>query len=162
MSVGSFCVGHPFQYQISKSERNAEYHVRARYDNFKEEIMNYSHFSYIRNYKNEVLPKANIYMATTAVKLLQDQSRNLLQLSVDQVISVILYTDYTDLSCHFTSTFRKQEPWELLNSIKVRNSKYAWWSRFLRETVYNLGSTGYGHCQDDNCHKYIKLSIGCT
>ena len=50
-----------------------------------------------------------------------------------------MYTDYSKLSTSFTSTFRKNQSWELLNSIKIRNSKYFWWSKLLKEAVQVYG-----------------------
>ena len=57
----------------------------------------------------------------------------------DNLISVILYTDFTELSSDFTSTFRKKSPFETLGSIKTRNSRYWWMSKTLRETVELYG-----------------------
>ena len=65
-------------------------------------------------------------------------------LSVARLITVILYTDYTDLSRHFSSSFRKCSLFEPLQATKQRHKNYYWWSKLLRQTI-----TVYGQ---DNKH----------
>ena len=56
-------------------------------------------------------------------------------LSIQNLISVILYCDYTDLCTDFSSTFRPIRHNEPLESIKRRNREFWWMSKLLRETV---------------------------
>ena len=60
-------------------------------------------------------------------------------LSFDRLISIILYTDYTDLSSSFSSTFRKSTVFEPRQATKQRHKKYYWLSKLLRETVSIYG-----------------------
>ena len=62
------------------------------------------------------------------------------QLTISNVISIILYCDFSDLSSDFSATFRPLRPSEPLSSIKKRNQKYWWLSRTLRETVQYFGN----------------------
>lgn len=72
-------------------------------------------------------------------------------LEMEHLISLILYTDFTELSADFTSTFRKKHPFEQLNDIKKRNREYWWLSKLLRETV-----EFFGDCRDDWSNGDIK------
>ena len=134
----------------------SDYYITPKYDNFKNEIMNYRHIHFITDYQNQILKKATIYMETSVVKSMVAVNGEKYgiafgeKISLNHLISVIMYTDYTELSSDFTSTFRKQETWELLSSIKRRNAKYAWWSRYLMETVQAYGESAMGGCDDCN------------
>ena len=68
-------------------------------------------------------------------------------LGFPNLVSLILYTDYSTLSSNFSSTFRKKGQFETINSIKKRNSEYFWWSKTLRETVEIFGQCS---CYDYN------------
>ena len=74
--------------------------------------------------------KASIHLAPAHYDIEHDAP-----LGLDNLISVILYCDYTALCSDFSSTFRKTNPWETISNIKHRNRKYWWLSKTLRETV---------------------------
>eukprot|EP01084_Bolivina_argentea_P261840 442645_1 len=61
------------------------------------------------------------------------------QLSVPHLMVLILYCDYSKLSTSFSKTFRKNDIYESISSVKRRNQKYWWMSRLLRETVEIFG-----------------------
>ena len=75
------------------------------------------------------------------------------QIGFDNLLSIILYTDYTDLSANFTSTFRKKWIYESLEQTKRRNRKYYWWSRILQETIEMYGDGRYERT-DKNGYRY--------
>ena len=140
-----------------------EYHVDAKYKNFKEEILEYEHIAK-KQCENEVIIKANKYILTKVVKAIsadfdvQWESKygiiNGTKISIDHLISVILYKDYTGLSSKFSSTSRKNGIFELLNTSKERNRKYAFWSKLLLETVQVYGQNSiYGRSRGDR--RYI-------
>ena len=71
-------------------------------------------------------------------------------LSMNHLISLILYTDLSAYCSNFSSTFRKCTRYETLESIKARNAKYWWQSKFIREAVRCYGydtqsKSGYGY-----------------
>ena len=94
------------------------------------------------------IKKANEYMGSQQMKYISSADideelhygipPNLL-LSVDNLLSVILYCDWSDLSREFSSTFRRSKSYEKLGTIKKRNREYWHWSRTLRETVQYFG-----------------------
>eukprot|EP01084_Bolivina_argentea_P232021 391145_1 len=126
--------------------------VEKKYASFKEEILNYEYIP-IQQYENEILVKAENYENTEIVKsttaslwcapehygVLKDE-----QLSLKNLLSLILYCDCTDLCTNFSSTFRQISPFEMLQSIKKRNSVYWWLSKTLRETVEVFGCNSRG------------------
>ena len=57
------------------------------------------------------------------------------------LLSLVFYCDYSSLSSHFSSSFRKIKRFENLKSIKNRNQKYYYLSKYLRECV-----ECYGRC----------------
>ena len=67
-------------------------------------------------------------------------------ISLDKLISLILYCDYTSLSSHFSGTFRGLSPFEPIKSTAARNRYYYWLSRQLKETirVYGQRYSKYG------------------
>ena len=60
-------------------------------------------------------------------------------ISKERLISMILYTDYSDLSSDFSSTFRNKTKFEGLKTTKRRHTNYYWMSKLLRETVAIYG-----------------------
>ena len=120
--------------------------MKPKYDNFKQEIINYKYIN-IKQYKQEIFPKAGIYHKTQMAKAMKsDDDINSCEISQDEVISterimsIILYTDYSDLSCHFTSSFRQSTHFEPIQATIQRHRIYYWWSRLLKETVIVYGS----------------------
>ena len=79
-------------------------------------------------------------------------------LGTANLTAIILYTDFTELSSNFTSTFRKQNAFETLSQIKERNRRYWWWSKTLRETVELFGA----HAWDMNGPYYCGMSYVMT
>lgn len=60
-------------------------------------------------------------------------------ISLEHIMAVILYTDFTQLSSDFTATFRRKNPFEHEEQVEKRNNKYWWWSRHLAEVLKNYG-----------------------
>lgn len=61
-------------------------------------------------------------------------------MSTEHLLSLVFYTDFDELSFHFSSTFRKRTESEGLGAHKRRNREFAHWSRLLRETVELFGT----------------------
>eukprot|EP01083_Nonionella_stella_P161834 530521_1 len=54
------------------------------------------------------------------------------QIRMKHIIALLLYTNHTDLSAAFSSSFRKVSGSESDNQLKERHSHYANWARILR------------------------------
>ena len=83
----------------------------------------------------------------------------------DHLLSLLLYTDYTELSSNFSSSFRKTKTFESLKNIKKRNSAYFWMSKHLRELVEVYGQCSFGDHKrwddDKQEHVFINKMTGC-
>ena len=124
--------------------------VPKKYESFKAEIL--AHLG-VAKYTKFVRGKAERYIDTDMARRIEatDQERDLhyeiergTPLSIPNLMALILYCDFTDLSREFTSSFRAVRPSEPFSSIKSRNSEYWWWSKTLRETVEYFGNNRYG------------------
>lgn len=123
--------------------------VSPRYSSFKEEILHYRFLS-DEAYQNEILPKAESYLKSETAKSITALGEHFTaqiheddSLQVKNLISLILYCDYTNLSSDFTKSFRKMHQFELIHHVKKRNAAYFYWSKTLIETVQCYGHTGY-------------------
>lgn len=83
----------------------------------------------------------------------------------DHLLSLLLYTDYTELSSNFSSSFRKTKTFESLKNIKKRNSAYFWMSKHLRELVEVYGQCSFGQYDGkgwvDGKLTFINKMTGC-
>ena len=170
MSIGSFSIGLRFYYwdyykeldELPADEQTngtisyhsgykvSELYVDKKYGSFGEEIMNYNHIEMdIKKFRDLIIKKAEQYINTKRVKAIKPDTwespkhygvDDEAPLSVNNLLSVILYTDTTTLSGGFSGSFRKIFAYETLSQIKTRNSKYWHWSKYLRETVEMYGS----------------------
>ena len=151
MNVGSFSTGISWEYydESNIDQSNNTLYVTAKYKNIKEEILHYQHLS-IEQYEQEIVPKANAFHQTILVKSMTcdpDWSNDFRRygvsaneiLSKDRLISMILYTDYTNLSSSFSSTFRRTTVFEPVEATKQKHRHYYWMSKLLRETVVVYG-----------------------
>lgn len=128
----------------------SELFVIAKFKCFKEEVVNYKYFT-IKEYE-EAVTKIKLYQNTEIVRSTQCDTYNAPKhyeiakgsgLKFGHLLSVILYTDYTKLSTDFSSTFRKNSPFEPLKKTKRRNSIYFWMSKHLREMIECFGACSF-------------------
>eukprot|EP01084_Bolivina_argentea_P062125 113596_1 len=148
-----------------------ELYIDKKYDNIKHEILNNKIFNLTLNEYQFSLTKANEYTDNPTVKKVTAddivgtvESRlhyGILHgspLKPENLLSVIFYTDWSDLCNEFSKTFRKTTGSEALWSLKKRNGEYANWSRILRETVQYYGISGEG--ERDESGKIIHVLQG--
>ena len=64
-------------------------------------------------------------------------------LRFSHLLALVLYSDWTELQCAFTKTFRKTSQYESLSDLKARNREYHHWSKNIREAVEYYGSRGW-------------------
>ena len=136
-----------------------ELFVERKYGSFKDEMMNYKHeFKDVINV-HMVIEKAHKYLQQSAIMKAMKAKRSFFPgdnqkgiippyyeiepgspLKAEHLMSVLLYTDYTKHCTSFSKSFRKNDSFEGLDSVKRRNSEYYWMSRRLRETVEIYGN----------------------
>ena len=133
-----------------------ELYVKRKYGSFKQEMANYKHeFKDWRN-AHMVIEKATAYARDSgvirAIKAKGEKDevppyygiKEGSALTVEHLMSVLCYTDYTKHSAAFSRSFRKMDAFESLKHIKQRNSKYFWMAKRLRETVEIYGRSSDG------------------
>ena len=126
----------------------SELYIEPKYDSLKEELLN----NIIQNIKpityKQIYEKAKIYFMTENVKRIKagDEDEFLhygindgSSLNIEHLICIILYTDLSELSRSYSSTFRLLHPSEMLSSIKDRNREYWNWSKLMRESIEYFG-----------------------
>ena len=137
-------------YEGGRDWQSSELYVEKLYDSLKEEVLNYREM-HIKIYNEEIIPKINHYYNTDIVKSIKAHQYSFedfigtpqgTQLDKDNLISIVLYTDYDQLSTNFTASFRKREIYDTNKNCVIRNSKYYWWSKILWQTVNLFGETG--------------------
>eukprot|EP01083_Nonionella_stella_P054738 144484_1 len=141
-----------------------EMYVKQKYSNFKEEIANYEHLP-MRQYQTKVVAKVDSYMNTYAVKRLKAAYIPHLHCDIQpnevvlhrHLVSLCLYTDYSDLSTHFSRTFTRNNMFESLTSVNARNSRYWWLSRSLYELVQFYGQSCEGQYNENTAEFEDKL-----
>ena len=62
------------------------------------------------------------------------------EITLDHVVSILLYTNYTKLCYYFSSTYRKLNINESDQDLKNRHSEFAIFGKILRETVESFGT----------------------
>ena len=148
VKAASFQIGHTFYYW--DYYQSTEYYIKRKYDTFKDELREYKHLS-IRHYQNYLTPKVTQYMNTMRAKKTKaskskagiDEFKYEIQpeskITFNHLLSVCLYTDFTDLCTEFSKTFRPLNNYETLDSVKERNRDYFFMSKYLRESVELFG-----------------------
>eukprot|EP01084_Bolivina_argentea_P264046 447136_1 len=135
-------------------------YVIKKYNSIKTEILNNKIFTLsIDEYKLSLI-KATEYINKQIVKSMKSGLRddvtlyyeipNNTLLNISNLLSIILYTDWSKLCFEFSKTFRKNNLYESLSSVKYRNREYANWSRILRETVEYYAYDGYYYYEKQN------------
>ena len=85
-------------------------------------------------------------------------------LSLEHLLAIILYTDWSELCTNFTKTFRRHNYYQSIEFVRKENAEYAIWSRLLREVVEYWGCIGWNNAKDDewNCeHNRVKGPFYC-
>eukprot|EP01084_Bolivina_argentea_P096069 172714_1 len=122
-------------------------YVQKKYNAFKEEIL--SHIT-INEYNDLVMTKVQQYISTKKVKKTYAKSpsddhlhygiKRGEKLSQWNLISLILYCDFSSYCTEFTASFRAATPYEALGHIRERHRQFWWMGKTLRETVQYYGN----------------------
>ena len=128
--------------------KKRDWYIHKKYDNLKDEIINNRIFCLNMTIVNNVITKAEKNVKSKyAKKLISTDTflceyfkiRSGVAIKDENLIAIILYCDYYDLTFYFKSTFRKINDTETLQQIKNRNREFWWWSKILTETIELYG-----------------------
>ena len=173
MSAGCFSVGIDWNYWEKHTWRyeDQDNFVLPMFKDFKSEILEYRYIDNVRDvYSTEIYQKAMTYLHTEIARSILPPERwwgSQFRRSTDEpiplshLISIILYTDYTQLSTDFSSTFRSIHKYEPLLSIKKRHARYYWLSKGLKEmmNIYGQGNEPIGLLGDLKGPFYTGMSF---
>eukprot|EP01084_Bolivina_argentea_P131152 231541_1 len=96
--------------------------------------------------------KANQFIKTDKAKQTRAQDEEIdlhydiekdTALSIQNIISIITYCNFSELCTKFSASFRRQDT-ENLKDIKNKHRNFWWWAKTLRETVEYFGNNKYG------------------
>eukprot|EP01084_Bolivina_argentea_P269891 458812_1 len=128
-------------------------YVQSKYPSIKEEIVNNKIHCLTTQQVNISITKVNKYYNTKRAKKIKVEFvvndpmnygiDNGTLIHFDHLLSVVLYTDWSDLCTAFSKTFRSEKRFETILSVKYRNREYANWARLIRETVEYFGNDGW-------------------
>ena len=128
--------------------KKRDWYIHKKYDNLKDEIINNRIFCLNMNMVNNVITKSEKNMNCRYAKKLISTDTFYSEyykinpnspIAIENLMAIILYCDYYDLTFWFKSTFRKITDNETHQQIKNRNREYWWWSRILTETIELYG-----------------------
>eukprot|EP01084_Bolivina_argentea_P306953 530498_1 len=123
--------------------------VKRKYENYKEEILKQIG---MEEYQTLVFFKANELMTSDKVKTIKAHGLSAVYhyginkgepVTIKHIMSLILYTDFSDYCSKFSASFRKLSGHESLEEVRKRNEEFYWQSKLFREAVEIFGSTGY-------------------
>ena len=129
--------------------RPKDLYVTKKYTSYKEEIL--QHIS-LKDYDLRILQKAMEYMTTTRVRSMSAWSGfkefilfnipSHMPITMDHIMSIILYCDMSKYSTKFSESFRKLYTHETIHSVKKRNQEFWWQSKLFIEAVEYYGTHG--------------------
>ena len=185
----TFSIGYPFFYwQHYKDKKKQDlqnetvYHnlndycgysphqlyITQKYKDLKDEIINNKINALSLLQMNVSILKTNKLMQTFKVKsircnapndVLHYEIGNHSRLRYSHLLSLVLYSDRSELQCDFTKTFRKTNQYQTLSDIKQNNREYYHWSKNIREAVEYYGNLGWKDHWNDDKRNYSHNNI---
>ncbi len=139
------------------SETATKMAVKPVYDSLKDEVVG-DHDVNSRKWRENVVLKAEKYLDSESVRKITaqrasggtatGQNEKGSPLTKEHLFAVILYCDFGALCTAFSATFRLQDVFEDIESLKARHSQFAHFGRLLVELVLDFGINGYPHSRD--------------
>eukprot|EP01084_Bolivina_argentea_P079427 144087_1 len=138
-----------YKYKLQNGYSISQLLLLAHYKTLKEEIIE-SGFVNHKQWNEIVVLKAEEYFQIKNVKKMVCEISSYhdlpftdwVHISLSQLTCVILYCDWSNLCTAFSATFRKQNQFETITSVKHRHSKYFHFAKGLVECVHDFGLIG--------------------
>eukprot|EP01084_Bolivina_argentea_P076315 138309_1 len=139
-----YSFGNRYTYWDFYKKRKYSYalYIREKYSNLKEELTNNNIFKIdVAKYCYAFIKAKKMVYSSTFLKSMT--SKDYLNYGVgsgvpvkmENLMAIICYTDYDELSYHFSTTFRKLNSSDTINTLKLRNREFYHWSKIIRENV---------------------------
>eukprot|EP01084_Bolivina_argentea_P278504 475815_1 len=136
-----------FGYKYNYWHRNKINYIEQKYNNLSDELINNKIFTIDKDRFNAIHNKAKHKVDCEYARTLCAMgdlrfygfNKDVL-ISTEHIMAVLFYTDFDNLSHHFSSTFRSTKKCEnnIYDCMK-NNAEYAHWSKLLIETVNVFG-----------------------
>ena len=147
MRRGAFSTGFAFKYT---NDGDDEMTVNPAHQSLKEDVLRSGHLTKAQ-WIQTVMVKAREYMRTQRVREMKKRKWNRLtfryeegsRVTKEHIYAIILYCDYGKLCTAFSATFRRQNVFETMESVKQRHSQFANFGRLLVELVLAFGINGH-------------------
>eukprot|EP01084_Bolivina_argentea_P269000 457044_1 len=136
-----------------KRQRPQEPEYKAKYSSIKEEVISNEIFCIDKNVYDSAYIKVISLMETSQQirkiksnlthgndNMFKYKIENEQPLNANNILSVVLYTDYDTLSYNLTKTFRSISTHDTYEDMKNRNREYFNWCKALCETVTCFGT----------------------
>ena len=127
----------------------SDWYIDKKYNTFKDEIVRHLDIERFNSTKQKAIHLEKNSQILRQMRSRLDSKfdpdtkyyeiRNKSPLTADRIMSILFYTDYTQLCTTFSGTFRKQSSSETDESLKKRHSEFWHWSKLLNETVHCWG-----------------------
>ena len=135
-----------------------DWYIPRKYKDLREELLTNATFTFsiqqFNNIKQQSTIKLKNWLSDPDTRPLESQTNVGVawaencygiprgkQITVQHIMSLLFYTNFSDHSAAFSGTFRRKHGFETDDSLKARNREFWNWSRLLRETV-----ECYGQC----------------
>ena len=131
--------------------------ITPKYKGLKDEIINNDIYSLSCGQLNISIRKTNKLINTLKSKSIRYTAKNdhlYYDISVwsalrySHLLALVLYSDWTELQCEFTKTWRKTDKYQTLKQIKDKNREFYHWSKNIRESVEYYGNLGWNKNYD--------------
>eukprot|EP01083_Nonionella_stella_P237775 833806_1 len=135
----------------------ADWYIEPKHDSLKSELINNPIATIHQNRWDTLVKKAKWHIQTDKVKTMvfeietpSIQNKYDMQwrerISINHLISMMAYCNFTALSFAFSNTYRKINANESDDALRGRHRNYGWMGRYLRECTDCFGTTGFSHC----------------
>eukprot|EP01084_Bolivina_argentea_P157566 274558_1 len=164
-----------YQMQINADQSNVndlsgesivDLYIDGYYESIQEEAVNFGLVS-LQDFKELVVEKCRYYFNSDKCKemkciekgdKLHYEIKENASVEADHLQALVLYTDFTALCTHFSSTFRGKNWSEPIKSIRKRHEKYYHIAKKLTELIQYYGNSGNGVWVKDN--EYVNKESG--
>eukprot|EP01084_Bolivina_argentea_P176338 305172_1 len=135
----------------NKGYKVQDWYIENKYQDFKEEMLNYlpiKQFNCVKLKSTHLLNKSNVLKRMKSDFYYTDRGMQPMYygipcgepLKISNIMCVLFYTDYSELSYNFSKSFRRLSSSETDECLKKRHSNYWHWGKILRETVELYGN----------------------
>eukprot|EP01084_Bolivina_argentea_P224276 379296_1 len=135
-----FSFGYPYKYYYTND--NNQWYVGPKYKDLKSETLQNRIFSLdLEDYDQSVINAEILFETNVARNVIPNKKHEHMRFKIENIIVLILYCNFDNLSHQFSTTFRKVKSDETVHELIKRNQEYHHFSKILCNTVMAFGTT---------------------